>query len=162
MDSTPTTDQGSTQQAGSGPGLRGQSTARTVFRVLGCLLAPVGVVMVAVGFYQFATAEPTFDGPPTGLFVFAAGGIMAVVGFGFLNAGFLGTAARYGAIETMPVVKDSASYLTDGQGILGVGRTADDGRPASSTAAGGPFCRSCGTRNDQEARFCDGCGQSIA
>jgi hypothetical protein len=159
MDSTP-----STHQQTAGPGLPGQSTARTVFRVLGCLLAPLGVVLVVVGFYDFATVEPTFDGPPSGLFVFAGGGFMAVVGFGFLNAGFLGTAARYSAGETMPVVKDSASYLSDGEGILGVGRTVDHGRPAgaSTTGATGPFCRSCGTRNDQEARFCDGCGQTLA
>lgn len=153
MDSTPTT----RQQRTAEPGLRGQGTARTVFRVLGCLLTPVGVVLVALGFYDFVTVDPGFDGPPAGLFMFAGGGFLTVIGFGCLNVGFLGTAARYSAGETMPVVKDSASYLSDGQGILGVGRTVDD-------AAGptGPFCRSCGTRNDQEARFCDGCGLSLA
>jgi hypothetical protein len=160
MDSTP-----STQQATAGPGLRGQRTARTVFRVLGCILAPLGVVLVVVGFYRFVTIEPTFDGPPSGLFMFAAGGFMAVFGVGFLNAGLLGTAARYSAGETMPVVKDSASYLTDGEGVLGVGRTVDDGRPTTAPTTGsatGPFCRTCGTRNDQEARFCDGCGRPLA
>ena len=25
-----------------------------------------------------------------------------------------------------------------------------------------PYCRSCGTRNDAEARFCDSCGTSMA
>ncbi|MFC5176828.1 zinc-ribbon domain-containing protein [Nocardioides taihuensis] len=161
MDSTPDTH----RQGSAGPGLRDQGAARTVFRVLGCLLTPLGAVLVAVGFYRFVTVDPGFDGPPAGFLVFAAGGFMTVVGFGFLNAGFLGTAARYSAGETMPVVKDSASYLSDGEGILGMGRTVDDGRPAptaGSTAAAGPYCRSCGTRNDPEARFCDGCGHSLA
>ena len=67
-----------------------------------------------------------------------------------LQWGFLGAAARYGAGETMPVVKDSATYLSDGEGILGVGRTA------------GPFCSKCGVRNDADAKFCDSCGGALA
>ncbi len=54
------------------------------------------------------------------------------------------------------MAKDSAAYLTDGEGLLGVGRTVDDHGGA------GPFCRSCGVRNDDDARYCDGCGQSLA
>ena len=42
-------------------------------------------------------------------------------------------------------------------------RRVDDGSPGTSgTAATGPFCRSCGVRNDEDARFCDGCGASLA
>ena len=59
----------------------------------------------------------------------------------------------------VPVVKDSAAYLTDGQGLLGVGRTVDD-RPAEQTATG-PYCSSCGVRNDSSARFCDSCGTTL-
>jgi len=61
----------------------------------------------------------------------------------------LGAAARCGGGETMPVVKDSAAYLSDGEGILGVGRTA------------GPYCSKCGVRNDADARFCDSCGSAL-
>ncbi len=61
----------------------------------------------------------------------------------------------------MPTVKQSATYLSDGEGILGVGRTVGDRAPGGSAAAG-PYCRSCGVRNDEDARFCDGCGTSLA
>ena len=67
-------------------------------------------------------------------------------------------ASRFVAGETMPVVKDSASYLTDGEGVLGVGRTVDDG----DQAATGPFCSKCGVRNDPDAKFCDSCGAPLA
>jgi len=134
----------------SNPGLRNQAGARRAFRIAGLVLAPVGVVLVVVGFYRFVTTDPGLDsGAPDGFVMFALGGVLTVVGFGCLNAGFLGSAARYGAGETMPVVKDSAAYLSDGEGILGVGRTA------------GPYCSACGVRNDAGARFCDSCGTAI-
>ena len=75
-----------------------------------------------------------------------------------LQAGFLGAASRYVAGETTPVIKDSAAYLTDGEGILGVGRTVDDAQEPAT----GPFCSTCGTRNDADARFCDSCGAALA
>jgi hypothetical protein len=58
----------------------------------------------------------------------------------------------------MPVLKDSAAYLTDGKGVLGIGRTDDDAVAASA----GPFCSACGTRNDDTAKFCDSCGAALA
>lgn len=145
------------------PGLRSQSGTRTVLRALGLLMAPVGVLLVVVGFARFAGlggAEWSGDGAPPGFLMFAGGGFVAVIGFALLNAGFMGVAARYGAGETMPVVKDSAAYLTDGHGVLGVGRTVDDSPGAAAVT--GPFCRSCGTRNDSDATYCDGCGQRLA
>jgi hypothetical protein len=126
-------------------------------------MAPLGVLLLAVGFYRFVTFDPSgWDaGPPDGFLMFALGGILAVTGFGFLNAGFMGASARYTAGETMPVVKDSATYLSDGEGILGVGRTVDD-QHVTQRAATGPYCRSCGVRNDEDAKFCDGCGTALA
>lgn len=149
---------------GNNPGLRQQSGVRTVLRILGLVMAPLGVVLVAVGFYRFVTYDSsTFDsGPPDGFLMFALGGIMAVVGFGLLSAGFMGATARYSAGETMPVVRDSASYLSDGEGVLGVGRTVDDVPASSSGPESGPFCRKCGARNDGEASFCDHCGAALA
>ncbi len=145
------------------PGLPSQSGTRTVLRALGLVLAPAGVLLVVVGFARFAgvgAEDWTGDGAPPGFLMFAGGGFLAVIGFWFLSTGFMGAAARYGAGETMPVVKDSAAYLTDGEGVMGVGRTVDD-QPTAGSAAG-PFCRSCGARNDSDATYCDGCGQRLA
>lgn len=145
------------------PGLPSQGSTRTVLRALGLLMAPAGVLLVIVGFARFAGLggeEWSGEGAPPGFLMFAGGGFVAVIGFALLNAGFMGAAARYGAGETMPVVKDSAAYLTDGYGVVGVGRTVDDATGAST--ATGPYCRSCGARNDADATYCDGCGQRLA
>ena len=77
-----------------------------------------------------------------------------------MNASTIGAQSRYVAGETMPTLKQSAAYLSDGEGIMGVGRTVDDQQ--RGTAANGPYCRSCGVRNDEDARFCDGCGSALA
>ena len=136
---------------------------RIALRVIGVLLLVVGVPTFGWGVYTVFTYEG-YDGPP-GMAILAFIGGLPVIGFGLmaLNVGTLGAQSRYVAGEMMPTVKQSAAYLSDGEGIMGVGRTVDDGSPGTSGAAAtGPFCRSCGVRNDEDARFCDGCGASLA
>lgn len=143
------------------PGLRNQAGARTFFRVAGAVLAPVGIATCIYGFVSFVRYDGDGDPlPQMGLFL--GGFLVFAIGGMFLNLGFAGVAARYGAGETMPVAKDAASYLSDGRGIMGAGRTVDDGSHAREATAAGPYCRSCGVRNDAEARFCDNCGGSLA
>lgn len=138
-------------------GLAGQAGARTFFRVAGVVLVPVGIAVLVYGIVN-VFGHDGYGSPPARYIVAFLGGLpITGVGLMCLNVGFLGAIARYGAGETMPVVKDSASYLSDGQGVLGVGRIVDD-EPAAST---GPYCRSCGTRNDDDARHCDGCGAAL-
>lgn len=143
------------------PGLEGQSGLRTVFRVGGPLLLAVSLVLGGIALADFFRAFNSSDlgAQPTKFWMFFAALPFFAAGGWMTQAGFLGMAARYTAGETMPVVKDSAAYLSDGEGILGIGRTVDDQR---AVAAAGPFCRSCGVRNDPDARFCDGCGTSLA
>lgn len=134
------------------PGLRNQSGVRTGLRVAGGLLVLVGLVFAVTGAVDFFASMNDF-GAPTKFWMLFVGLPLLAVGGMLLQGGFMGMGARYAAGEYAPVVKDSAAYLTDGEGLLGVGRTA----PAS-----GPYCRSCGTRNDADARFCDGCGAPMA
>lgn len=147
----------------SQPGFARQSQHRTVFRVLAVVLG-----LVAAGcFLRFgilisrdhaAFASSAAMGADSGLAPlgwFLGGGLAMVLAVACGNLGFMGAAARYGAGETMPVVKDSASYLSDGRGIHGVGRTGAD-------APAGRTCRQCGRQGNADARFCDGCGQSFA
>jgi hypothetical protein len=143
------------------PGFTRQQSARTAFRVAGVVLLFVALGFLANGLADFFSSADTLDGPHKFWMIFA--GILLLGPAGWcLQAGFMGAASRYVAGETMPVVKDSASYLTDGQGFLGVGRT--DSTPATSAtdAESGPFCSHCGVRNDENARFCDGCGVALA
>ena len=86
--------------------------------------------------------DPTDSGSGD-LLAFGLGGLCVVLGLVAAGIGWMGAQASYAAGETMPVLKDSAAYLRDGQ-------------------VTGPHCRQCGTRNDAEATFCDSCGQSLA
>jgi hypothetical protein len=129
-------------------GLRNQVAVRTALRVLGPIMIAVGLALVVVAGYEFFTLEGFEE--PTRFWMFFVG--LPLLGFGGMvtQAGFAGVAARYASGELAPVVKDAASYLSDGRGVLAVG----------ASGANGPYCRSCGTRNDADARFCDACGTS--
>jgi hypothetical protein len=130
--------------------------------VAGIVLLVVALGFLAVGLQDFFSSADSFDGPHKFWMVFVGILGLAVAGW-CLQAGFMGAASRYVAGETAPVVKDSAAYLSDGEGILGVGRTVDDTADArSATSAAGPYCSKCGTRNDGRARFCDNCGAPLA
>jgi hypothetical protein len=130
------------------PGLRNQAGLRTFFRVAGPLVLAVAVVLMVVAGMEFFTLEGFEE--PTRFWMFFVGIPLLAVGGWLCQAGYAGAAARYTSGELSPVAKDTAAYLTDGEGLLGVGRTV------------GPFCRTCGVRNDGDARYCDGCGQSLA
>ena len=134
------------------PGFRNQSGARTVFRVLGvvAVLAALGL-MVTAGM-EFFTLQGFEE--PTRFWMFFVGIPLLAVGGWLLQAGFMGAGARYASGELAPVAKDTAHYLTDGKGLLGVG--------ATPSGEAGPYCRGCGTRNDADARFCDSCGTAMA
>lgn len=141
------------------PGLRGQTRARTSFRVVGLVLLAMAIGLLVVGLHDFFSSfgSDSADGPHRFWMVFVGLVMLGPAGW-CLQAGFMGSVARYAAGETMPVLKDSAAYLTDGQGVLGIGRTADD----AVAATAGPFCSRCGTRNDETATFCDSCGAALA
>jgi hypothetical protein len=138
------------------PGLAGQSAARTVLRLLGALVTGTALVFLVLGGIDFFGSMDSFEAP-TRFWMFFVGIPLLAVGGWMLMAGFLGLGARYVSGEYAPVAKDTASYLTDGKGILNVGAT----RASGAASVPGPFCRSCGTRNDVEARFCDSCGTAM-
>jgi hypothetical protein len=132
--------------------------------VAGVILLVAGLVFLALGLQSFFSAfgndDPDAGFPSRFWMVFV--GVLLIAPAGWcLQAGFLGAAARYAAGEPMPTVKDSAAYLTDGEGVLGIGRTVDD-EQQPQRAATGPFCSTCGTRNDADASYCDACGAALA
>jgi hypothetical protein len=144
------------------PGFARQDTVRTWFRVLGIVLLVGGIAVSITGFARFALmgGEDSFPGQGeilVNMAMFMGGGIVAGVGGTMVKAGFIGLAARYGAGELSPVAKDTAAYLSDGEGVLGVGRTVDDRAPATA----GRFCGSCGAARGND-RFCAGCGAPTA
>ena len=123
------------------PGLDQQSTVRTTARVLAVVLLVAGAYLLFRGITGFMDQAQSMEmeadfGP---ILTIAAGGFCVVLGLAAANVGWLRAQASYVAGETVPVVKESLDHLT-----------------------AGPCCRSCGTRNDTEAKFCDGCGTSLA
>ncbi|CAN5165040.1 hypothetical protein BH11ACT1_BH11ACT1_31930 [soil metagenome] len=142
------------------PGFERNRNQRIFLRVLGGVLLVAGIYLLVTAGMAFADEMGSADvnSGPGSILKLGAGGFLVVVAFGALNAGFLGAQARYAAGETMPVVKDSASFLSDGQGVLGIGRTVDDAPGETKT---GPFCSKCGVRNDAGATYCDACGTAL-
>ena len=142
------------------PGLTQQSGVRTFLRVGGVVVVLIALCFVIGGmasFFRSFNAEPfAEDSGPGNFWMVFVGLPLLAVGAWMLQAGFLGAASRYVAGEAAPVLKDTASYLTDGAGILGIGKD-----PAGAEATG-PYCSKCGVRNDAGARFCDACGTALA
>jgi hypothetical protein len=118
------------------PGFARQAQYRTTFRVLGTIVLVVGLVVFVYGVVSVLGSEYEPEG--RSIVAFIAGLPIIGVGLMLLQWGFLGAAARYGAGEAMPVVKDSLDYLKTG-----------------------PFCSKCGVRNDEDAKFCDSCGAAL-
>ncbi len=137
------------------PGFEAQGAVRIAARVVGFLALGAGIVLIVIAFRDLMATGDTFA-EPTKFWMFFVGMPLLFIGGVGLQIGFMGAAARYGAGETMPVVKDSAAYLTDGAGLLGIGRTVGGSDPVA-----GPYCSACGVRNDADAKFCDGCGQAL-
>jgi hypothetical protein len=148
-----------------GPGLPNQSGTRTAFRVLGISAVVVALAMLLAAGIDFFQAF-NGAGQPSRFWMFFVALPLLGVGGWLLQAGFIGVGARYASGELAPVAKDTAAYLTDGRGLFGVGASApgragaDTGAPPAEGATG-PYCRSCGTRNDTDAAFCDSCGSSL-
>jgi hypothetical protein len=141
----------------SNPGLRNQSAVRNTARIVGVvlLIAALAVGIPAVLDLVHAVNNNFEPDPGGGLVLrLAAGGFLFVFAMAAINTGFLGAQARYVSGEVAPVARDSIDYLSRGRGIANIGRT--DAAPAT-----GPFCRECGTRNDDSAKFCDSCGTSL-
>lgn len=150
--------------AGLDPELGNRTGPRTLFRIIGIVLALAGLVMLGYGFATFAAGVlsdqmPSMDQMGRSFLLFALGGVALIGGFFFVYLGFMGVAARYGAGETMPVLKDSAAYLTDGAGLFGVGRTVDD---VASATDPGRDCVRCGATNAGSAKYCNACGSALA
>ena len=121
------------------PALTHQGPARTTLRVGGLVLGVVALVLVVtagVDFLGIICADPfSADGAagvPTKFWMFFIGLPLGALSAWMLMAGFFGVATRYVAGEALPVAKDGLEYLTDGQGLPGLGRTPDAPAPTDS------------------------------
>ncbi|WP_310964789.1 zinc ribbon domain-containing protein [Nocardioides terrisoli] len=135
---------------GPGPGLVHQRGVRNTLRLVGAVLLVVSVVFFIMGLVDFfaAMSPSSLDSTPHRFWMLFVGVILFAPAAWCLQAGFFGAAARFAMGEAAPVVKQSAGYLTDGTGVLGIG-------------AEQRTCAQCGVENDGAAKFCDSCGAAL-
>lgn len=89
------------------------ASTRTFLRATGAILLVVGGLFALVGLIDFFGAFGTFRAP-TKFWCLFVGLPCVFFGVSLLKAGFLGTAARYVANETVPVARDSAVEVAEG------------------------------------------------
>jgi hypothetical protein len=163
----------------------GHSNIRGVLRVVGPLVAGLGLVFTIVGIGSFFAAFGSF-GPPRYFWCAFVGMPLLFVGIAISKFAFLGRLTRYVAGESAPVAKDTFNYLAQGtqpgvramatavgQGLQGRGAQAQCAKCGQSNDADARFCRNCGTGlsmacpacghdNESAAKFCDACGKPLA
>ena len=123
---------------------------RTTFRVLGFVILLAGLGFIGAAGYDLVT-RTGFE-QPTKFWMFFVGVPLLFVGGVLLQLGFAGAAASYLAGEYSPAMRQAGQAF----GVRGHGHGHGHGDGS------GPYCGSCGKRCDAAARFCDGCGTSMA
>jgi hypothetical protein len=137
---------------------------RGVLRLVGPLVALVGLVLTAIGIGSFVSAF--------GSSAFPRYFWCAIIGLPLLGLGgmitqfaFLGAIFRYQARELTPVARDTFDDLAQGtqQGVRTIARAVSQGIAEGSAGSGSQVtCRSCRAANARDARFCMKCGAALA
>jgi hypothetical protein len=111
-----------------------RTTGQTLLLVLGAVVLLGGLVCVVIGFADFGSTDPGSDDNGA-LYLFAGGGLAAVVGLGIV-----------GFTRAATMRADGGYRITIEQG---------------TAARRGSFCSSCGQPLSAAARFCDSCGAAV-
>ena len=141
---------------------------RSILRVVGPVILATGILCLIIAFINIVSSVGSFGIPK--LFWLPFVGIPLIfIGLVMTGHGFQGAIARYHANELAPVAKDTVNYVGEGtqDGLRSVGTALGQGLTAGMQSTEGAtqadviYCPACNTTNDQDARFCDACGQSL-
>ncbi len=137
----------------------GQSNTRGILRVVGPLLAGVGLIFTIAGIGSFFASFGTFQ-PPRYFWCAFVGLPLGALGMGISKYAFMGSMFRYMAGETAPVAKDTFNYLVEGTqpGVRSMATAIGEGLRGGGSVL---QCSKCGQPNDSDARFCRKCGVSL-
>lgn len=161
--------------------LRGPQHAgiRNLCRLLGPLMIVAGIAMFGLAIHSFignfnhdplpfekmlrnVNSEglvelPKEPEPPNRFWMAFVGVPLMGLGTVLTRIGFLGVAARYVAGETAPVAADTFDYMAreSREGIRTVTSAVAEG------LRGDLRCPKCDHANDDDARFCSGCGTAL-
>jgi ribosomal protein L40E len=143
------------------------SELRTTLQSIGPSMAGVGLLLTIVGVASFFSAFGDPHGGFPRYFWCAFLGLPLIAVGGWISQfAFLGTITRYMAGEVAPVGRDMTNYMVDGtkDSIRDVAAAVGEGF-ASAGIVGSTSCircHKCNADNDLAAKFCDGCGTSLA
>ena len=137
----------------------GHSSIRGILRVVGPLLAGVGLIFTIIGIGSFFASFGTFE-PPRYFWCAFVGLPLIALGVAISQYAFMGRLFRYVAGETAPVAKDTFNYMAEGtqQGVRTMATAAGEGLRGSGSEL---QCAQCGQPNDSAARFCRKCGANL-
>jgi len=145
----------------------GHKGVRDILRIVGPIIAVVGLIFMIVAFVDFIRAF-NGSGPPERFWCFLVGGPLLVVGFGLTSHGYLGRLMRYQAGEMAPVAKDTFNYMADGtkEGVKTIASALGQGLKEGGFGAAGAVetkvrCHKCNALAEDDAKFCGQCGQPL-
>lgn len=136
--------------------------ARATLRVLGPLVAIVGLVFAVIGFGSFFSAFGS-SGPPKYFWCAFVGLPLLGVGVAMTKFAYLGAVTRYMANEVAPVGKDTFNYMAHGtrDGVREIASAVGEGLGLRGESHEVVRCHKCNKENDADARFCDSCGEAL-
>lgn len=144
----------------------GHGAVRQLARVVGPVIAVVGLVFLAVGMVSFFSAFGTGELPKYFWCAFVGGPLM-MLGIAITKVAYLGAFLRYFAGEAAPVQKDTFNYLAKGirPGVKDLSQAVSEGIKAGMQdppVGESRFCSQCGRPVAQDAQFCSSCGCKLS
>ena len=141
------------------------TAARTFFRVAGPIVFLVGLACAVTAFVSLITHDPMMSpgmGGPKYFWLGFVGLPLMFVGGVCCMFGYMGVVARYQGREMAPAAAPTAHEVAKGvqPGVKAIASAIRDGLTGEEDTT--RACSACGAVNDDEARFCDACGESMA
>jgi len=142
----------------------GHESRRQVLRIIGPIVAGIGLIFTIVGFGSFFASFGTME-PPHYFWCDFVGLPLLGIGIGICKFAFLGAFTRYVANEAAPVGKDVVNYMAAGtkDAVRDVAQAVGEGFRAGSVAETRTtlHCPKCRAANDTEASYCKACGAAL-
>jgi hypothetical protein len=140
------------------------TSTKQVLRIVGPVLAGLGLLFTIIGFGSFFSSFGSFE-PPRYFWCVFVGLPLLFVGAAVSMVAFSGSFARYYFGETTPVLKDTFNYLAEGTqgGVRTTAQAVGEGL-SQGLASGAPkaTCPKCQQANDADGKFCKHCGAEMA
>ena len=141
------------------------TSTRQILRILGPILAGIGLLFIIIGIGSFFASFGGFQ-PPRYFWCVFLGIPVLFVGLVICGFAFQGAVLRYQLGEVAPVTKDTFNYLAEGtqEGVKTVATAIGEGLATGmgGSRASDNLCPRCSQSNDADAKFCKKCGAALA